>query len=119
LSQTLNINITAFTIRHSNIQNSDEKFSQGNKSPQFKLLLVIDTNIFLSHLKHLIELKEKYPNEIVVSVPWVVLQELDYIKSQTGSNIGQRAREAISFISDLLNDTNANGFIFENSVQVC
>ena len=89
-----------------------------------KLILVIDTNIFLSNLDQLISLIEQYSDHVLISVPWVVLQELDYLKSTDKSppknksiSLGKRARTAIQFISEILS-SNSNSFLFENSIQV-
>jgi predicted ribonuclease YlaK len=68
-------------------------------SYQDNLYLVLDTNILLSHLDFLMELKDcaiKGVGRPVLVIPWTVMQELDGLKNQDG--IGDRARRAIQFL---------------------
>ena len=67
------------------------------------LHVVIDTNIFLSHLvvvKQLVENKESN-SKIQLYVPWMVLQELDLIKTKTEhkNKLEVMARKAAMFIN--------------------
>jgi predicted ribonuclease YlaK len=106
---------------NTNLTINNEKHIQ--PTANIKIILVIDTNIFLSNLDQLISLIEQYKNDILVSIPWVVLQELDYLKSTNKHSpmnklsMSNRARIAIQFISQILS-SNSNNFIFENSIQV-
>ncbi|XP_032777614.2 uncharacterized protein LOC116916472 [Daphnia magna] len=72
--------------------------------------LVIDTNIFLSHLpivKTLTENKE-FSSRVQILVPWMVLQELDFMKSnrQNKINLETVARKAAAFILEQINKKN-------------
>ncbi|KAI9563958.1 hypothetical protein GHT06_007696 [Daphnia sinensis] len=72
--------------------------------------IVIDTNIFLSHLpivKTLIENKE-FCSKVQILVPWMVLQELDFMKShrQNKINLEVVARKAATFILEQINKKN-------------
>ncbi|KAK9702341.1 PIN domain [Popillia japonica] len=70
------------------------------------LHIVIDTNIFISHLNVIQDLlSEEYDNCChVVYVPWIVIQELDYFKDgRSGSpTMLKAAKKAIKFINDML-----------------
>ena len=99
----------------------------GERGVELRLILVIDTNIFLAHLGELDELLARHANRLLLSVPWTVLQELDYIKSSSSSGssetgkfaLGKRARHAIGYISDVLDSAaKSRHFIFEDSFQV-
>ena len=74
------------------------------------LILVIDTNVLLSNLSFLMELRTMlFPNisKILFLIPWVVLQELDYIKSSNPS-LNKNAREAINFLHHEFKDSSKN-----------
>ena len=74
------------------------------------LILVIDTNVLLSNLSFLMELRSMlFPNisKILFLIPWVVLQELDYIKSSNPS-LNKNAREAINFLHQEFKDSSKN-----------
>ena len=74
------------------------------------LILVIDTNVLLSNLRFLMELRTMlFPNisKILFLIPWVVLQELDYIKSSNPS-LNKSAREAINFLHREFKDSSKN-----------
>ena len=74
------------------------------------LILVIDTNVLLSNLSFLMELRTiLFPNisKILFLIPWVVLQELDYIKSSNPS-LNKNAREAINFLHQEFRDSSKN-----------
>lgn len=74
--------------------------------------VVLDTNIFLSHLT---SLKEWMANKAICTkvqlyVPWMVLQELDYLKSNKASDklkLETVVRKAASFIFEQINNKNA------------
>lgn len=72
--------------------------------------VVIDTNIFLSHLpttKLLVE-NQEICSKVQIYVPWMVLQELDYMKSNKGHKLklDTVARKAASFIFDQISKKN-------------
>lgn len=61
--------------------------------------MVLDTNVLISHLHFLVELKDyaiKGVGRPVLVVPWIVMQELDALKSKP--SVGSKVREAISFL---------------------
>ncbi|CAO3672733.1 unnamed protein product [Umbelopsis ramanniana] len=69
--------------------------------------IVVDTNILISHqdhLKSLISNIERRQCRVVVVVPWVVLEELDLLKSRrdgSGSRVAERAQGAIIFLQKI------------------
>lgn len=94
---------------------------------ELKLILVLDTNIFMKNLNDLEVMANKYKESVLFSIPWVVLQELDGLKSRDkhhykntsppSTSISFRAQHAIKFIHSILNSKTHN-FIFESSLQV-
>ncbi|KAF8984309.1 RNA endoribonuclease [Podila verticillata] len=82
----------------------------------FEAVVVLDTNVLLSHLNFLRSLVSvcdtKYngtssPTKAVFIVPWVVIQELDGLKMDRGRRGGEvdvvdKARRAIKYIQDEL-----------------
>lgn len=78
------------------------------------LVAVVDTNIFVSNLSELRLLVDD--RHVLFVVPWVVVQELDGLKSSSVSNIGSKAQNAIRFVHDLL--VSRANFVFEDWVQV-
>ncbi len=65
------------------------------------LYLVLDTNVLLSHLNFLVELKDyaiKGVGRPILILPWIVMQELDSLKTRERGGIATRARAAISFL---------------------
>ena len=62
-----------------------------------------------------------HKENILISIPWIVLQELDKLKTRTQTNnhnnIGHKSQKAIIFLNDILLNNRTN-FIFENSTQV-
>ncbi|XP_023222290.1 transcriptional protein SWT1-like [Centruroides sculpturatus] len=71
-------------------------------SSSHDLFIVVDTNIFLSHLKYvkcLIELQITEYGVPLVIIPWVVIQELDSLKNnRNAKNIFHKATEAVHFV---------------------
>lgn len=66
------------------------------------LYLVLDTNVLVSHLHFLVELKDyaiKGVGRPVLIIPWIVMQELDALKTRS-SKVSNKAREAIAFLHD-------------------
>jgi predicted ribonuclease YlaK len=91
-------------------------------------IIIIDTNIFISHLEQLKDICVKYYQNIMIVVPWIVLQELDHLKSNNYStkssdiklsgDMARKAQRSISWLTSILqsNDKKYN-FIFQNSIQ--
>ena len=66
------------------------------------LHLVLDTNVLLSHLNFLMELKDfaiKGVGRPQLIIPWAVMQELDALKNNS-SKVGVMAKNAIIFLHD-------------------
>lgn len=83
-----------------------------------RIIAVLDTNIFISNLGDLEAIAAKHRDDILFTVPWVVLQELDGLKSSS-SSISDKSKRAIRFIHTVLsNRSTASNFLFENSTQV-
>lgn len=83
---------------------------QLNPSTSVLVHVVIDTNIFLAHLqtvKMLVESK-KVCSKVQIYIPWMVLQELDYMKTNRGNKVKLElfARKAASFIFEQINNKN-------------
>ncbi|KAA0708483.1 Transcriptional protein SWT1 [Triplophysa tibetana] len=73
---------------------------------QQSLLIVLDTNVLLSHLEFVKKIRTHglaalgFPTLLI---PWVVLQELDYLKSgKLSSNVEGKARPAVHYIYSCL-----------------
>ncbi|XP_059488039.1 uncharacterized protein LOC132203894 isoform X2 [Neocloeon triangulifer] len=65
--------------------------------------IAVDTNVLLNNLEYIHTLRDtRYQSfgDIVITIPWVVLQELDHFKSGSNKNkhLQRPARNAISFI---------------------
>ncbi|GAB1285530.1 Transcriptional protein SWT1 [Apodemus speciosus] len=87
-----------------NIQDTDEEIT--NTASDKKLLIVIDTNILMNHLKFVKILKmTEIPgfDTLVLIIPWVVMQELDRMKAgKLLKHVQHKAVPAIHFINDSL-----------------
>ncbi|XP_069670280.1 transcriptional protein SWT1 [Periplaneta americana] len=77
-------------------------FSESGKTEWF---IVLDTNILLSSLTYVEELRDTNFKGLgfpILIIPWQVLQELDILKDQRGgvknSSVTARARKAVSFL---------------------
>nr|XP_015833261.1 PREDICTED: uncharacterized protein LOC107397489 [Tribolium castaneum] len=74
--------------------------SQITSSCQF--YIVVDTNIFLSELNiiaNIVTLAVKGPREPVIFIPWIVTEELDFIKGDSNKrSLRQKAQDAIKLI---------------------
>ncbi|XP_076007457.1 uncharacterized protein swt1 isoform X2 [Genypterus blacodes] len=81
--------------------------TQCKQSLQQELILILDTNILLSHLDYVKKIQTHGLGALgfpVLLIPWVVLQELDYLKmgkSLSGS-VAHLASPAISYIYNCL-----------------
>ncbi|KAK2835263.1 hypothetical protein Q5P01_015747 [Channa striata] len=77
------------------------------KTPQQDLILILDTNILLSHLDYVKKIRSHGLGALgvpVVLIPWVVLQELDFLKKGRGlsGSVAHLATPAISYIHNTL-----------------
>ncbi|KAF3835348.1 hypothetical protein F7725_027906 [Dissostichus mawsoni] len=81
---------------------------EGGKQPnQQYLILVLDTNILLSHLDYIKKIRMNGLGDLgfpIVLIPWVVLQELDSLKRGRGlsGSVAHLATPAISYIYNCL-----------------
>ncbi|XP_036058727.1 transcriptional protein SWT1 isoform X3 [Onychomys torridus] len=84
----------------------DVPSSAANTATDKKLLIVIDTNILMNHLKFVKILKTtEIPgfDTLVLLIPWVVVQELDRMKAgKLLKHVQHKAVPAIHFINDSL-----------------
>ncbi|XP_052593118.1 transcriptional protein SWT1 isoform X2 [Peromyscus californicus insignis] len=84
----------------------DVPSSAANTATDKKLLIVIDTNILMNHLKFVKILKTtEIPgfDTLVLLIPWVVVQELDRMKAgKLLKHVQHKAIPAIHFINDSL-----------------
>uniref|UniRef100_A0A3P8WKA5 Transcriptional protein SWT1 n=2 Tax=Cynoglossus semilaevis TaxID=244447 RepID=A0A3P8WKA5_CYNSE len=83
------------------------------QSSQQDLILVLDTNILLSHLDYVKKIKSQGLGALgspVVLIPWVVLQELDSLKKGKGlsGSVAHLAIPAISYIYNSLKNREVN-----------
>lgn len=65
------------------------------------LYFVLDTNVLISHLQFLVELKDfaiKGIGKPVLVVPWAVMQELDALKTRDSQSLSTKARKAIDML---------------------
>ncbi|XP_006901383.1 PREDICTED: transcriptional protein SWT1-like [Elephantulus edwardii] len=80
--------------------------SAENTASEKKLLIVIDTNILMNHLKFVRILKTtEIPgfDRFVLIIPWVVVQELDRLKTgELLKHVQHKAIPAVHFINDSL-----------------
>ncbi|KAM5294834.1 transcriptional protein SWT1 isoform 2-T3 [Glossophaga mutica] len=86
----------------------DVHSSAANTASDKQLLIVIDTNILMNHLKFVRILKTtEIPgfDRLVLIIPWVVVQELDRMKAGKLLKYAQhKAVPAVRFINDSLRD---------------
>ncbi|KAK2884070.1 hypothetical protein Q8A67_017707 [Cirrhinus molitorella] len=70
------------------------------------LLIVLDTNVLLSHLEFVKKIRSHGLGALgfpTLLIPWVVLQELDYLKSgKLSSKVEDKARPAVHYIYSCL-----------------
>eukprot|EP00076_Gallus_gallus_P043442 XP_025008980.1 transcriptional protein SWT1 isoform X3 [Gallus gallus] len=80
----------------------DLNISAGTSPSSLNILVVIDTNIMISHLEFVKSLKSKdIPGvgKLALIIPWVVLQELDNLKKgKMLLHVRQKAIPAVQFI---------------------
>uniref|UniRef100_A0A3Q1GP38 Transcriptional protein SWT1 n=1 Tax=Acanthochromis polyacanthus TaxID=80966 RepID=A0A3Q1GP38_9TELE len=81
--------------------------TQCRRPPQQGLILVLDTNILLSHLDYVKKIRFHGLGALgfpVILIPWVVLQELDSLKRGKGfaGSVAHLATPAISYIYNSL-----------------
>nr|XP_012138149.1 PREDICTED: transcriptional protein SWT1 isoform X1 [Megachile rotundata] len=73
-----------------------------------QVYIVVDTNVFLSNIEMIDLLKEttfKTYDQPLIVIPWTVIRELDYIKTDNGriksSALCGKARKAVNYINNL------------------
>lgn len=62
---------------------------------------MLDTNVLISHLQFLVELKDyaiKGVGRPVLVIPWVVMQELDALKTRDNAHLASKAKKAIDLL---------------------
>ncbi|KAM4812749.1 transcriptional protein SWT1 isoform X4 [Urocitellus parryii] len=98
----------------------DVHSSAANTDSDKKLLIVIDTNILMNHLKFVRILKTtEIPgfDGLVLIIPWVVVQELDRMKAgKLLKHAQHKAIPAVHFINDSLR--NQDGTLWGQSIQL-
>ncbi|XP_063469837.1 transcriptional protein SWT1 isoform X6 [Symphalangus syndactylus] len=98
----------------------DVHSSSANNTSDRKLLIVIDTNILMNHLKFVRILKTtEVPgfDKLVLIIPWVVIQELDRMKEgKLLKHAQHKAIPAVHFISDSLK--NQDRKLWGQSIQL-
>ncbi|KAM8950342.1 transcriptional protein SWT1 [Lycaon pictus] len=94
--------------------------SAANTASDKKLLIVIDTNILMNHLKFVRVLKTtEIPgfDRLVLIIPWVVIQELDRMKAgKLLKHAQHKAIPAVHFINDSLR--NQDRKLWGQSIQL-
>lgn len=100
----------------------EEKFSLPSSSQEDKqnLIIIIDTNVFLSNLKVVKDLLSfEFSNKVSVLliVPWMVLQELDYFKTDNDA-LRRNSSSAIRFINQELSAKNPK-LKGQSAVEAC
>ncbi|KAF5280528.1 hypothetical protein FQR65_LT00279 [Abscondita terminalis] len=70
------------------------------------IYVIVDTNIFVSQLDVIIRLLEIKVNDVtspIVLIPWIVIQELDFLKdSRTNGKLKKQSQKAVHFINEKL-----------------
>ncbi|XP_074245843.1 transcriptional protein SWT1 isoform X4 [Saimiri boliviensis] len=98
----------------------DVHSSSANDTSDRKLLIVIDTNILMNHLKFVRILKTtEIPgfDKLVLIIPWVVMQELDRMKEgKLLKHAQHKAIPAVHFIHDSLK--NQDRKLWGQSIQL-
>ncbi|XP_015725337.1 transcriptional protein SWT1 isoform X2 [Coturnix japonica] len=98
----------------------DLNISAGTSSSNLNILVVIDTNIMISHLEFIKSLKsEDIPGvgKLALIIPWVVLQELDNLKKgKMLLHVRQKAIPAVQFIYTCLK--NQDSKLWGQSMQL-
>ena len=92
-------------------------------TPEVPLVcVVLDTNIVLTHLPFVQSLKERYTPkcQVVAVVPWIVVCELDGLKSstkgeETGLKVAELARNAIRCLKE--SAMHPDGFMFVQTMM--
>ena len=68
-----------------------------------ELMVVVDTNIFISQLSQVNSLlQDEAFSQVVLYIPWAVMRELDTLKAKASEEVKKRARDAINFLYKLL-----------------
>ena len=116
----------------------EQNLTSAQRDPTRKrVVCVLDTNILISNLTQLKEIlqRSKSASHVMCAIPWIVLQELDRLKSANkynkknggDSQLVSKAVQAIQFISRVLDEASSkvganhvlkSNFLFETAVQV-
>ncbi|XP_066885593.1 transcriptional protein SWT1 isoform X2 [Kogia breviceps] len=98
----------------------DDVHSSSDTASDKKLLIVVDTNILMNHLKFVRVLKTtEIPgfDRLVLLIPWVVVQELDRMKAgKLLKHAQHKAIPAVHFINDSLK--NQDRKLWGQSIQL-
>jgi len=82
-------------------ENNTEKIEGGDiMLSKDKALVVVDTNVFISSLGIINHLMEEM--DVKVVIPWMVVQELDGLKTSTSRDTAVRARAAVRWLHGCL-----------------
>ena len=84
------------TMDCDNVTNADDEY----KVCVTECLIVIDTNVFISSLNVIIKLMET--DGVVVVIPWMVVQELDNLKSSDKQKTSVGARAGVRWLNNVL-----------------
>ncbi|XP_049632394.1 transcriptional protein SWT1 [Suncus etruscus] len=102
------VDLGELTSMEIDLVEDDMHSSAASTTSDTRLLIVIDTNILMNHLKFVRSLKTKeIPgfDKIVLIIPWVVIQELDRMKAgKLLKHVQHKAIPAVHFINDGLRD---------------
>ncbi|KAL0280262.1 UNVERIFIED_CONTAM: hypothetical protein PYX00_001606 [Menopon gallinae] len=74
-----------------------------DESGSTKLVLVFDTNVFISCLPFIKDVRDKFILDFglpTIFIPWRVLQELDHLKASSNKQLSVSAMRAIRYIND-------------------
>ena len=96
----------AMDIEEDSTEEAEKPHDAGLPSPSSGVTVVIDTNVFISRLAVVTSLLATA--KVRVLLAWMVVQELDSLKTSASDNTGVRARAAVRLINNLLLSRPAN-----------
>jgi len=99
---------------HDPDSHEDTKNDHEEKGVVSKSMVVVDTNVFVSNLSLINRLMEV--ENVMVVIPWMVVQELDGLKESEKQKTSVGARAAVRWINKVLLEKNEN-LITETNVQ--
>lgn len=112
LSTLHSIRRDSFHQKHSGKTIIPNSLNKCYSSSEAVLHVIVDTNILLSHLPIVKMLLEKCESgkKIQIYIPWMVLQELDYMKTKNEkkNSIEILARKAASFLFEQIKNKNSS-----------